>query len=378
MKINKCQSVGWFTLLIASGSWYGTAGAATLQVCSGCSYSTIQGAVNAAASNDVINIAAGHYFENVTIAGKALTLIGSGGGANGETLVSGQGGRGPVFTLGSGTAGATNQLITISGVTVSNGNHLGGTAVGGGIQVRAGAYLHLLDSTVTQSYAITGGGIGINSPGAPTTTITNCAITDNNSPGTPRGHGPGGGIAVLARSSVSIDRSTIARNQGHSGGGIWTDTGSTLVMTNTTVTGNTSSAFVTPQGPTDGDGGGLDANGDFTISDSFFVNNTSSGVDGGGGIAIVVSDSGPHSITRSTITHNNVIPGNSGGEGGGIYAYSTISGGFYTLNSSYIEQNLAGFGVWNEESVSLSNTGTWIIDNAGGNLCTNSQNAPCE
>jgi hypothetical protein len=377
MQLNKSQNVGLITVLIAGGSWFGTATAATLQVCSSCGHTTIQGAVDAAASNDVINIAAGHYFENITIAGKSLTLTGSGGGANGETLVSAAG-RGPVFTLGSGAAGDTNQLISISGITVSGGNHLGGTGVGGGIQVRAGAYLHLSNTIVTQNYAVYGGGIGVDSPGAPPTTLSNCLVSDNTSPGTPRGFGPGGGIAVRAGSFLSIDQSTISRNQGRSGGGVWTDAGSQLVMTNTTVAGNTSSPHVSGQGPTDGDGGGLDANGDFSISDSFFINNTSLGVDGGGGIAIVVSDSGPHTITRSTITHNTVVAGNSGGDGGGIYAYATISGGSYSLTNSYIEQNLAGFGVWNEEGVTLNNSGTWIIDNAGGNLCTNSSNAPCE
>lgn len=50
------------------------AGAATLQVCSTCTYTTIQGAVNAAASGDSIEIAAGTYNESVSIAG-ARSLV---------------------------------------------------------------------------------------------------------------------------------------------------------------------------------------------------------------------------------------------------------------------------------------------------------------
>jgi len=51
--------------------------AATLTVCaSGCQYSTIQGAIDHAANNDVISIEKGHYFETVNTKGKGLTLQG--------------------------------------------------------------------------------------------------------------------------------------------------------------------------------------------------------------------------------------------------------------------------------------------------------------
>jgi len=56
------------------------ADAATLQVCSTCPYSSIQGAVNVAASGDSIVIAPGQYFESVQITGaRSLILLPSSG-----------------------------------------------------------------------------------------------------------------------------------------------------------------------------------------------------------------------------------------------------------------------------------------------------------
>ncbi|MGG6496768.1 UNVERIFIED_CONTAM: right-handed parallel beta-helix repeat-containing protein, partial [Bacteroidetes bacterium 56_B9] len=74
-------------------------------------------------------------------------------------------------------------------LVVSGGNHTGGTGVGGGIQVRAGSYLKLYDSTVTQSLAVRGGGIGIDSPGAPQSLLSNCRIVNNTANGTYTGGG---------------------------------------------------------------------------------------------------------------------------------------------------------------------------------------------
>src|SRR5256885_1633039 len=141
-----------FTAALCAASYASGAAANTIHVCSTCAHTLIQAAVNDAASGDVIEIAAGRYVENVTIAGKALALTGQ---SAGSTFVYAAG-RGPVFTLGSGLPADPALLITIRGVTISHGNHTGGTGVGGGVQVRAGAYLHLEKSTVTENTATLG------------------------------------------------------------------------------------------------------------------------------------------------------------------------------------------------------------------------------
>lgn len=53
----------------------GIASAATLQVCSTCPYTTIQSAVDAAASGDTIEIAPGTYSESVSISGAGSLLL---------------------------------------------------------------------------------------------------------------------------------------------------------------------------------------------------------------------------------------------------------------------------------------------------------------
>src|SRR5947208_6950484 len=100
-------------LLISGTGLANVASANTIHVCATCAHTSIQAAVNDALSGDSIAIAAGRYVENVTIQGKSLTLNGA---PTGSTTVAGTG-RGPVFTLGSGTAGDTPQLITLRWLT---------------------------------------------------------------------------------------------------------------------------------------------------------------------------------------------------------------------------------------------------------------------
>jgi hypothetical protein len=376
MQINKCQSVGLITLFISAASWYGTADAGTLLVCATCNHTTIQSAVNDAADNDEINIAAGRYIENITISGKSLTLLGAGSvGNNGETLVLAAG-RGPVFTLGSGVAADTNHVVLLDGLVISGGNHNGGSGVGGGVQVRSGAYLRMVSCTVRGSYATFGGGIGVSSPGAPTSTIVSSLITDNTAPGPQGKASAGGGVFVGQGSSIAIDSSTIAHNSSGGGGGIYGEQGSSVTLTNTTVTGNTATSYSTPQGPTDGDGAGMETLGDFSISDSIFSFNTSFGNNGGGGLLMAIHDSGPHTISRTTFTHNGLFLANDL-RGGGIFAYAYATGS-YTLDNSFVEQNLEGGGIWNDSNITAVITNTVVTDNVGGNICNANASGGCQ
>jgi parallel beta-helix repeat protein len=82
-------------------------------------YDTIQAAVDAASSSDVIQVAAGTYAENVTI-GKPLTLKGANAGVSGtsgsrsaESIISGSGGAGVGVSIDA--SGVTVDGFTITG-----------------------------------------------------------------------------------------------------------------------------------------------------------------------------------------------------------------------------------------------------------------------
>jgi len=306
--------------------------------------------VNDAASGDTINIASGRYTENVSTAGKALTFVGE---SAASTLVYAAN-RGPVFTLGSAVAGDPPLLITIQGLTISHGTHTGGTGVGGGVQVRAGSYLHIENSTIVGNFAASGAGIGIDSPGAPATTITSCLI-DGNFAGGSLLSGTGGGVEVRPGSAVSIQQSYITRNSATRGGGVYGWNDSAITVAGTTVSGNFVNPVSRPTGPSGGEGGGIDAHGTMGIDSSYILNNVANGENGGGGLFLLFDSNGVTTISNTIVAQNSGSPG-------GIYAV----GGTLALQNSYvIQNNFSGI----TGSVVLSLSGTTIKDNVGLDIC---------
>jgi hypothetical protein len=331
----------------------------TLQVCATCAHKTIQSAVNAAASGDTVAVAAGRYVENITARGKSLTIQGAGSPTTSVVAA----GRGPVFTLGSGAAGDPNYLITIQGLTISGGYHDGGTGIGGGVQVRAGSYLHLANSSVVGNFArIGGGGIGIQaSAGAPQTTITSCVI-DSNSTNLGKHGGQGGGIIVMPNSSVAITSSFITRNQSTEGGGVLAESGTTVSVSATTIGQNISHGFGTPVGPDGGGGGGLEAHGNLSLEGSFIVANTNDSPEFfGGGLFLSYDTADVVMSVSDTLIARNTAPG-----GAGIFVAGNGSSTL-PLKNVYVVQNNAN-GIY-YPGVILVQTNTTVKDNVGGNYC---------
>jgi nitrous oxidase accessory protein NosD len=186
------------------------ASAATLQVCpSGCSFTTIAGALAAAANGDTIGIAAGTYAGGFTV-DKNVTLRGE--GADQTTITGGA----PVVTVANGVS------ATIESVTITGGN----SDFGGGIF--NGGTLTLKESTVSGNTAFVGGGI----TNVGTLTLRESTVSGNTA-------SVGGGIAnggtlTLTESTVSGNTATAGLGFG---GGIF-NSGGTVTLTESTVSGN--------------------------------------------------------------------------------------------------------------------------------------------
>lgn len=144
---------------------------------------------------------------------------------------------------------------------------------GGGLYA-SDAIVSLRNSTVDSNVA-----------GGPATTST---ITTQN-----QGEGFGGGVAAI-RSNVSVESSTISRNNSSdSGGGIYRDGGSTMTLSNTTISTNTTT-----------DGGAIyQVSGTTAITFSTIFGNTASSSGGG------INNSGNVTIGNSILAGNTALSG---------------------------------------------------------------------
>ncbi len=212
-------------------------------------YSTIQGAIDAAVSDDTIIVSQGTYVENINFGGKDIVLasIDPQNPAIIESTIIDGGQNGSVVTF---SGGETSNCI-LSGFTITNGYAgNGGGVYGNSTQVTitsctiigntayySGGGLYDCDGTIV-SCNITGNTASNNGGGLYWCdgSITNCTIT-NNTAGF-----RGGGLIYC---DGSITNCAISGNTANiDGGGLWHCDGT---ITNCTVTGNTAN----------NDGGGL-------------------------------------------------------------------------------------------------------------------------
>ena len=187
------------------------AGAATLCVApggaGGC-FASVQAAVDAAASGDEIDIAAGTYQESlVVIRGKRVRLKGAGAGA---TLITGA--QGALF-VGKGARVVASAME----LTTTATNVVAAVTVNG---IPGRARLELEDCVVEGPGVAGVAGVRASFAGLE---VRRCTISAPN----------WDGVAAGAKSRVRIERSTIAA----SGGGVDLDAGRVLVV-DSTVTGN--------------------------------------------------------------------------------------------------------------------------------------------
>ena len=167
-----------------------------------------------------------------------------------------------------------------------------------------------------------GGGILINSGN--TVTITNSTVSGNQSGDyTPA---PGGGIHNLG--TVAITNSTISGNISSHGAGGGVFNGAAMTITNSTLSGNR-----TDFAP----GGGISNNGTITITNSTISGNSARDQSPGGGM---YNSAGAVTLVNTTVCRNSAYAGIPGGGGMGIYN----QGGTVNAKNSIIAANADGGG----------------------------------
>lgn len=227
--------------------------------------------------------------------------------------------------------------VNLSGVTVTHGNN-----VGGGIRNDGGA-LTLTDSAISDNNSGSDTG-GILNSGA--LAIINSTIFDNNA-----GTSAGG---ISNSGDLTITNSTFdSNNAGSDAGGILNS--GTVTITNSTFSDNNA-----------GDSGGAIFNsGALTVGGSTFSTNNASN---GGGI---YTGGGATTVTTSTFSGNSAWSGGGVYEGGGVYNGGRIEeGGSATLiATSIFTGNIAstGGGIFTQFDVTIANSTFAGNDASDGN-----------
>jgi filamentous hemagglutinin family protein len=224
-------------------------------------------------------------------------------------------------TLSNNRAGANGGAISsaLGTITVSNQSNLvNNTAIagsGGGISSFQDS-LAIDNSTLSNNEAATEGG-GISAFSSIVNISNGTEISDNTAIGS------GGGIDSLD-STLTVENSTITGNlAGDFGGGI-NNLNSTLTVIDSTISNNESQLD-------SGGGGGIENNGDGTISGSLISGNTAAGFGGG------IRNFGFLTISNSTISGNTANLGGGIDSDGNLFIFdSTLSGNQGTLNGGAI------------------------------------------
>jgi hypothetical protein len=286
-QIQDCGGLVLMVLMIAGVILPLSANAVALKVCqSGCPYSDVQVAVDAASSGDVIRIGKG-IFGAVRVTDKSLRIIGEGAALT--TLQQGN----PVVDLVCNVE--QSSPVTIANLTITNrydnGDGTGISVHSGRGVVNSGCDVNLKDSIISGTrYASSSGSRS------------------------------GGGIYNLAGSFV-VKGSLIAENAANYGGGIFNEVSGDMRIMNSNITNNGAGRATLKR---IGHGGGVFNNGQLVIKDSQLSGNSTDG-DGG---AI---------INNGTLTMANVlVDSNVSGIGAGLANFSAA-----TINDSSFLNNQA-------------------------------------
>lgn len=239
-------------------------------------YATVQAAVNAAPVGATIRIGSGTFAGGVTI-DDSVNLVGA---SAHSTVIRGGG---PVLTIGSQTTAPT---VTLANLTITGGDtstdpqapncgpdiptcgpgYTTAGALGGGIEAFQGTTVTVFDSAITANRAV------------PSTSVPSVHAVCPGDVACPASFGDAAGIddwgtMTLIRTTVTDN---VAAADQSDGGGIAVESGASLSLADSSVTGNSVSA-VPPTGRFAAGGGiFVDGGGSLTITGSRIDANTSS------------------------------------------------------------------------------------------------------
>ena len=260
---------------------------------------TINNATGTVTANGTIYIAKGTYNENNITINQNMTIIGEN---QQNTIINGTQSGYSIFIIAQGVN------VTISNLTLTQGQSDNGGAI-----YNDGGTLTVTNSKLTNNTADHHGGAIYNDGG--TLTVTNCTLTDNSA-------AYAGAIANDGNSTVT-NSTFIGNTAGGNGGAILNFGGATLTVNNTTFLANSANT----NNPEGGSGGAIDNLGTLIVTNSTFTGNSA---EYGGAIC-----SGETlKLTSSTLKNNNATRW-----GGAIYNY-----GVGNVNFNWILGNTASTG----------------------------------
>jgi CSLREA domain-containing protein len=244
---------------------------------------------------------------------------GAGSGADTIILPAGP------YTLsipGGEDGNASGDLDITADLTISGAGAATAIVDGGALD----RVFHLLGAITVNLSGLTiqngssGRGGGIFNAGGGTLAVTNSTISGNTSTDEGGGIANGSFVAAIPAGTLNLTNSTVSGNSAKYGGGIFHAPGATLTLDSSTVSGNSGTAH----------GGGIVNRGTMSVRNSTISGNT---IAFGGGII----NFGTATLTSSTLSGNTATFGAGGG--GGIYADSA---GSITLKNTIVANSPSG------------------------------------
>ncbi|VAW32475.1 hypothetical protein MNBD_CHLOROFLEXI01-3291 [hydrothermal vent metagenome] len=255
-----------------------------------------------------------------------------------------------LFNLQNGATLALQNITLQDGFSSSNG---------GAIYVERLSTLTLSNSAINNSTAANGGAIALNGWGSGdaggTLTVTDSSFSGNISTAAaiPGGGNGGGALYITGGSTATISSSTFSNNQSVNGGGIH------ILGANLTVTDSIFNGNVADNSAGGGGGGAIyvdgtkNFSGTIDIASSSFTGNHSNQL--GGAIFSFPEGNGSTLIDQSLFDGNYAL---GSGQGGAIYHQSATSNGALSVSNSTFANNYAHA----NDGTASSGGALWLLD----------------